>query len=113
MPNTTPADAEVRKQLVSLTLSPASGSDPATLGVRLSFGICTTADGTSSDADCTATHALHVPLALSLPDVGGLVSVGGTGGVDITSKAVIKIGFGIKLPNVSGGLPGGDPAASG
>src|SRR4051794_4121995 len=107
------ADATTRQKLVSLTLAPASGSDPATLGVRLSFGICTTADGTSADADCTVTKAMHVPLALSLPDVGGLVSVSGTGGVDITSKAVIRVGFGIKLPPVSGGLPGGAPTSSG
>ena len=54
-----------------------------------------------------------MPLSLSLPDIGGLVSVTGTGGVDISTKAVVKVGFGIHLPTVSPALGSGDPIISG
>ena len=54
-----------------------------------------------------------MPLSLSLPDIGGLVSVTGTGGVDISTKAVVKVGFGIHLPTVSPALGSGDPIVSG
>ena len=103
-------DAAHKDGLVTITLTPGS---PETVNVQLAFGLCTAPTGAPADPDCTVSKPLHVPLALSLPDVGGLVSVSGSGGVDITSKAVVKIGLGIQLPTVTPALGGGDPTVSG
>ena len=94
-------------------LTPGSGSTPPTVNFRLSFGLCTAPTGSPADPECTISTPLHVPLSLSLPDIGGLVSVTGTGGVDISTKAVVKVGFGIHLPTVSPALGSGDPIVSG
>ncbi|MCW2965427.1 MAG: hypothetical protein JWO17_2679 [Actinomycetia bacterium] len=104
---------DVRDKLVTITLTPGSGSTPSTVNVELAFGICSAPNGASVDPECTVSHPFQVPLTLSLPDIGGLVSVTGSGGVDITSKAVVKVGFGITLPTVSPALGGGDPLVSG
>jgi Ca2+-binding RTX toxin-like protein len=106
-------DASQKSNLVTITLTPGSGSTGPTVNVQLSFGICTAPTGAPADPACTVSHPVHVPLSLSLPDVGGLVSVAGSGGVDITSKAVVKLGFGITLPTVAPALGGGDPTAAG
>ena len=105
--------AAEKENLVSIMLTPGSGSTPPTVNFRLSFGLCTAPTGAPADPECTISTPLHVPLSLSLPDIGGLVSVTGTGGVDISTKAVVKVGFGIHLPTVSPALGSGDPIISG
>ncbi|MEN3272149.1 MAG: hypothetical protein V7636_910, partial [Actinomycetota bacterium] len=106
-------DAAQKDHLVTITLTPSTPSTPAVVNVQLAFGICSAPTGAAADSECTISHPLHVPLSLSLPDVGGLVSVTGSGGVDITSKAVVKVGFGVKLPEVTPPLGGGDLSITG